>query len=427
MESAALDGLARRQGRHQLSIDQEDVTESGASIPTRLRWRLPVEITWLVVTVLADLILLVEQAYWFLAIVALLNTLGFWHVLQDRTLPRAPYWLSVAAIFVAIVGTLVSSILEPTGSASESLCAVVIVIIMVVVLVYALRPRRVSVWLSGSIGPSGNSVAWDEARTRRAHRRSTLITFGTLAMAVAFSGAAVAGALHSDSRTERLEAIGTRHEGTIVGPGSEGKIHRKRIDVRFERDGQASTIEIRVDDAGPPYEVGQTVEVLIDPNDPNIYTIRGESNDSQAFVWAFSLCFVLAFGFLVGFVFSLWGLRQQRRFFRTADWRGARFDYASSGSWEKKRHVLRFDDRSKIHLVYIAVPVPWIGPTRRMLDDEYLEVIGDCDRHGFVRFDDSSRIFRVSKPIFANPSGVWTEAIVRRRTPMAKPHDPSGS
>lgn len=273
-----------------MSIEQEDVTESGASIPTRLRWRVPVEITWLVVTVLADLILLVERAYWFLAIVALLNTLGFWHVLQDRTLPRAPYWLSVAAIFAATSGTLVASILEPTGSASESLFAVAIVIIMVVVFVYALRPRRVPVWPSGSIGPSGNSVAWDEARTRRAHRRSTLITFGTLAMAVAFSTAAVAGASISDSRTERLEAIGTRHEGTIVGPGSEGKIHRKQIDVRFERYGQASTIEIRVDDAGPPYEVGQTVEVLIDPNDPNIYTIRGESNDSRAFVWAFSVC-----------------------------------------------------------------------------------------------------------------------------------------
>lgn len=89
------------------------------------------------------------------------------------------------------------------------------------------------------------------------------------------------------ARADRLLASGRRVPGTVVKVRDyTGTSSRDEIVVRYEVEDSTQQATIKLDDEGPGYRVGQQVEVVYDPDDPDRVRTSEEGNDPS---WAVTL------------------------------------------------------------------------------------------------------------------------------------------
>ncbi len=380
-------------------------TNEGATL--RLRWPIAVEGLWFVTAIFLTLLSIAEPSFGAVALALCVSAIGGFHLLHDRSLRPAVYWLSATGTVALSVAAIVGIWTDPSEGQGEWIATCALLAFMTFASVRSFRP--IPVWSA----PSSSPVAFDERRTRASHRIYLASRFMLLLAGISLLGMATAGAIRSGDRTENLEQTGYQVTGVIDSFGGNGLLGGDTVIVRFRSNGQDRNEAIQLNDSSPRYGVGQSVEVLIDPSNPASLTLRGESNDPRTDVWLFSFGFVfgtLALGFVpAGFLAA----GRQRRLFLEENWRDASFKHGCAGYGRNQRHVIRMTEGADTHVVSVAAMTPWTLPGAKLRRGGALEVIGDCGRHGIIRFENSRRLFHVWSPRRSSTRNRWSTAIDR--------------
>jgi len=219
---------------------------------------------------------------------------------------------------------------------------------------------------------------------------------------VLFSGFLV-GVTVVEARAEDLEATGIRVDGVVESYSAGSRLISERVDVTFTIDSEARTERIQLDDSSPRYEEGQSVVVLVDPDDADHISIEGETNQSAWTVWVMIIALVGGLGCLVSGPWALFRVKRQRRLLSAEHWRTVPMRYVEVPSGNTKRGLVLVTEHGTGHVLTLASIPRWNLGRTGLRDAHEAHVMGDPAKYIVIRVDGSERLTSARKP-FTNRS-----------------------
>jgi hypothetical protein len=166
--------------------------------------------------------------------------------------------------------------------------------------------------------------AFDELADKelRSYRRRAWLW--TACGSVLLTGFTVAASVVAD-RSEELERAGARVPGTVVATHGQGE--RGSVEVTFSWNDELRRERVHLDAESRRYQVGERVTVLVDRDDPDHFSLSGETNQSPVTVWPMILLFVGASLALCIGIGALVRSARQRTILQAFSWRSLAASY----------------------------------------------------------------------------------------------------
>jgi hypothetical protein len=255
-------------------------------------------------------------------------------------------------------------------------------------------------WVMRDRTGEGETPAIESDGIRTGLRRHLAVSFGVTLVGVALLAVFAVMALSSGSRNDRLERNGVEADGRIIGLDPTAGLTIGAVDVEFRLQDRLRQERVFLNSDSPRYDVGQSVTVLVDPNDPEVVTIAGESNNPPAFVWP------MVFALVLGFLASLSGATaihqnwRKRRILTEHPWRTVAIDYRDAPGRRKltTRPFVRLSERRSDTVLRLAE-----APTQRIKKSglpsvDHAQVASDDKRRYVLRPVGSDTTFLARAP-----------------------------
>jgi hypothetical protein len=196
--------------------------------------------------------------------------------------------------------------------------------------------------------------------TRRAIRRYRRAGLSWVLVGVALIVELMVVASMVEDHSARLAQSGLHTSGTVVRvEGGVPIVSEGSITVEFTIDGISHNAEINLDSDSPSYSIGESVDVIYDPQDvSNVRTSR-ETNDPRWTALAVGVGVIggpIAIG--VGWV-MLRRARRWRLLVAAGDWRQVEASYQEFSAGRSRQSLLQLRDGSSVAVRGLASTLRW--------------------------------------------------------------------
>lgn len=230
--------------------------------------------------------------------------------------------------------------------------------------------------------------------TEQRRNAGLLLIVGVVGLAVF-----IVGTVRSGNRSERLESAGDRLDGQVVQVGGIGTLGGPAVEVEFEFEGARRLVIIQLSRPNWRYDPGEQVVVLIDPDDPSLVSLEGESNTSQA------VQSLLAFSVIVGSVIFLAGVLaliqagSQSAIVKKVSWRKASvLATAPSRDRRNSQWLFLIQEDSERYVMRSVVAARWQRPSSKARTTQVVEISGHLEERAVLRDPGTGRLISLAAP-----------------------------
>lgn len=269
-------------------------------------------------------------------------------------------------------------------------------------------------WLrvaSGALIRREKPFALDEpAQTelRSYRRRAWLWTLCGTILLTAFT---IAAAVVAD-RSEELERSGARVPGTVVA--THGQRERGSVEVTFSWNDELRRERVRLDAESRRYEVGEPVTVFVDRNDPDHFSLPGETNQSPVTVWPMIFLFVGAFFALSIGIGALVRSARQRTILQNFSWNSLPARYVEIPGYRGSVRALLLLKPAELTggvLLTLVGMARWRLSMTGLRQADAIQVAGPLPGYVVVRAVGGSPLVSARPPLWRHTERRWRAAM----------------
>jgi hypothetical protein len=156
-------------------------------------------------------------------------------------------------------------------------------------------------------------------------RRFRRLSWGTLLVGLGLFVGFVISASHVETRADSLQANGVKVPGVVLS--SAGRKVIAGFDWRGPRKGV-----VHLDERSPQYDVGEAVDVYVDPHDASHFSINSETNQHPATVWLMIIALVASIVFMPVGLWMVVRTMRQSHILKRNEWRSFSARYVAAPS-----------------------------------------------------------------------------------------------